>query len=216
MNGQSVFLDLHASPIANTNKIKILETAIDLFSRKGYSGVSIREITREVGIKESSLYNHFASKEELLSVIFLNFRRAIEEILLSPEMLKGALKQMTAEQFLHQGVKNFKAHIDDPINARIWRIVTIEQYRDPLARSILVEDIIRRTLSFLENAFSIMIERGMIKPHDPKLLAAEYQYPLFGMITEYNLHKYLDQDTSAIEQSMADHIEFFLSLVRIM
>ncbi|MBD0382498.1 TetR/AcrR family transcriptional regulator [Paenibacillus sedimenti] len=214
MSEYRTYLDLNGNPIVNTNKIKILETAIDLFSRKGYSGVSIREITREVGIKESSLYNHFASKEELLGVIFLNFRRAIGEILLPPEMLRGALKQMIAEQFLQQGVINFKAHIDDPINARIWRIVTIEQYRDPLARSILVEDIIQRTLSFLESAFALMIEQGAVKPHPPKLLAAEYQYPLFGMITEYNLQKYLDQDTSAIEQSMADHIEFFLSHVR--
>ena len=38
-----------------TTKDKILEVAIDLFSKQGYHGVSIRNITKEVGIKESSL-----------------------------------------------------------------------------------------------------------------------------------------------------------------
>ena len=35
-------------------KKKILEVAIELFSRKGYSDVSVRELTREVGIKEGN------------------------------------------------------------------------------------------------------------------------------------------------------------------
>lgn len=35
------------SPIANANKIKLLTIAIDAFSMKGYSSVSIRDISRE-------------------------------------------------------------------------------------------------------------------------------------------------------------------------
>lgn len=46
-------------------KPRILETAITLFSMKGYSGVSMRDIAREVGISPPALYNHFENKEAL-------------------------------------------------------------------------------------------------------------------------------------------------------
>ena len=44
-----------------TTKEKITETALDLFSQRGYDGVSVRDIARAVGIRESSIYNHFQS-----------------------------------------------------------------------------------------------------------------------------------------------------------
>ena len=45
------------------NKEKIFHVSIDLFSKYGYDGVSVRKIASEVGIKESSIYNHYKSKE---------------------------------------------------------------------------------------------------------------------------------------------------------
>ena len=35
------------------NKEKIFQVSIDLFSKYGYDGVSVRQIAREVGIKEA-------------------------------------------------------------------------------------------------------------------------------------------------------------------
>ena len=46
-----VYIDLKSQPITNSNKEKILNTAIDLFSNKGFNAVSVRDITRGVGIK---------------------------------------------------------------------------------------------------------------------------------------------------------------------
>lgn len=51
------------------NKEKIFHVSIDLFSKYGYDGVSIRKIASEVGIKESSIYNHYKSKESILDSI---------------------------------------------------------------------------------------------------------------------------------------------------
>lgn len=44
----------------------ILQTALELFGRHGYHGVSTRDIARAVEISPSAMYHHFRSKEELL------------------------------------------------------------------------------------------------------------------------------------------------------
>ena len=53
----------------SNNKEKIFDVSIDLFSEYGYDGVSIRQIAKEVGIKESSIYNHYKSKESIMDAI---------------------------------------------------------------------------------------------------------------------------------------------------
>lgn len=57
---------------ANTNvgdslstKNKILDQALRLFSEAGYAGTSIRQLARAVGLRESSIYNHFSGKEDI-------------------------------------------------------------------------------------------------------------------------------------------------------
>ena len=45
---------------------KIIDTASELFYRKGYNLTGINEIIEESGIAKATLYSHFKSKEELL------------------------------------------------------------------------------------------------------------------------------------------------------
>lgn len=46
-------------------KQKILNEALTLFSEKGYSSVYVGDIADAVGIKASSLYKHYKSKQEI-------------------------------------------------------------------------------------------------------------------------------------------------------
>jgi AcrR family transcriptional regulator len=44
---------------------EILQIALELFARKGYDRVSVREIARESGLSQAGLLHHFSTKEEL-------------------------------------------------------------------------------------------------------------------------------------------------------
>lgn len=50
----------------------IIEAAARLFAEKGYEGMTMKEIAREVGIKAPSLYAFFESKEDILLHIYRN------------------------------------------------------------------------------------------------------------------------------------------------
>jgi len=207
------YFDINLNMINNATKIKILETAIDLFSQKGYSGVSIRDIIKEVKIKESSVYKHFKNKNEILETIFINFRKEVAKICPPVNSLKSILSNLSTKEFLEKGLSQFMNHIDNPIMRKIWRIIYIEQFRDSLAREIYLKDIIHTTIDFLEEAFIIMQAKQQIPPMDPRTLAIEYQYPIFTMITEYILLKFDNIETIEVERKMYNHIEFFCKAI---
>ena len=54
------------------------EAALDLFSRQGYRGTSIRDISRVAGVSTGSGYHHFQEKEELFDTLLSQYWSAIE------------------------------------------------------------------------------------------------------------------------------------------
>lgn len=61
----------------------------------------------------------------------------------------------------------------------------------------------------METVFAKMISLGKVRDHNPGLLAAEYQYPLFAMVTDYLLLRLDGNETADILSRMEGHIAFF-------
>jgi AcrR family transcriptional regulator len=61
----------------NPSLARALEAAVGLFSRKGYTATSTREVAKLLGIQKASLYYHVESKEDLL---FLICQSSLEQI----------------------------------------------------------------------------------------------------------------------------------------
>jgi AcrR family transcriptional regulator len=56
----------------------ILKAALDLFSRQGYRGTSIREIAKRAGVSTGNVYHHFADKETIFQTVLGQYWEAIE------------------------------------------------------------------------------------------------------------------------------------------
>ncbi|MBL1075492.1 TetR/AcrR family transcriptional regulator [Nocardia sp. 2] len=52
-----------------TPRAEILDAAAELFTAKGYGSTSTRGIADAVGIRQASLYHHFASKDDILDAL---------------------------------------------------------------------------------------------------------------------------------------------------
>jgi AcrR family transcriptional regulator len=48
---------------------QIIETAVNLFSQKGFKGTTTKEIARAAGVSEAMVFKHFASKDALYGAI---------------------------------------------------------------------------------------------------------------------------------------------------
>ena len=51
---------------------QILQTAVDLFSQRGFKGTTTKEIAKVAGVSEAMVFRHFASKDELYGAILHN------------------------------------------------------------------------------------------------------------------------------------------------
>lgn len=55
--------------LMKSKKEIILETALDLFAKKGYSATSTSKIAKQAGVSEGLIFRHFSNKEGLLNAI---------------------------------------------------------------------------------------------------------------------------------------------------
>lgn len=59
-------------------KTRILESAIKLFSSRGYNKASVDEICREAGISKGAFYHHFESKQALFLALLDGWLKTID------------------------------------------------------------------------------------------------------------------------------------------
>lgn len=70
---------------------KIMDAAIELFSKNGFDGVTTEEIAAEAGFSEKTLFRHFKSKQNLLEQAIDRFHYADEMRAIFDKKLGGNL-----------------------------------------------------------------------------------------------------------------------------
>ncbi|MBD0322518.1 MAG: TetR/AcrR family transcriptional regulator [Aldersonia sp.] len=70
-----------------TPRAEILDAAAELFTNNGYANTSTRRIADEVGIRQASLYHHFATKDDILDALLAD---TIADALALSRQLVGA------------------------------------------------------------------------------------------------------------------------------
>jgi len=185
---------------------------LELFSKQGYAGSSIRQIARAVDITESAIYNHFTSKEEIFNAILSEFKsRTIGEIVLSDDLLNDL---MSPEKFL----KNFALKLINHWNSRqermFIRLVQIEQFTKIGSQELSVTDYLNEFRSICKMIFSEMVKYNAIKKLDSQFLAEEFIAQLFFIRTE--LMSSDDSDNfNVVLKKVNRHIDFFWNAIRV-
>jgi len=201
-----------------TTRERILDAAIDLISRKGFDAVSIREIAREVGIREGSIYNHFKSKDEILDMIIDYFILELTRPGIPETGLEEQLRALGPKRFMRQGCRAYIQYINTPRVGKIWRIVSIELYRNEKIRAFFAQTILRTPLDSWEQCFGRMIDMGFIRRRDPKVLAREFFSFMVFLIFRQFLVEY-DGSTNAFSEAalreMDEHIDFFMDAIKV-
>jgi len=124
---------------------RILRSALDLFSKQGYRATTTREIAREAGVNELTIFRHFTSKEKLLGEV-MDFGFDFDGLKRSVETDLTGDAERDLEALAHQLILNMRER--ESIYALMFReMSTNEMVRGKLGELPgMVKDVFLRRL----------------------------------------------------------------------
>lgn len=176
-----------------TSKEEILIAALQLFSVKGYSAVSMRDLAASVGIKSASLYNHFSSKEDILNTIleeakirYFDKRKNIDAPDNQDADVTNKYNHMSKEHFLMICTELFLFYVEDPFMSKLRKFLCIEQFSNSKLSGLYKKYFFDDILDSQTGAFNTFIKSGKFRAADPKIIALHFYAPIFVCFTLYD------------------------------
>lgn len=192
---------------------RLLDSAADLFARQGYDGVSMHAIAAAAGIRESSVYNHFDSKESILEALFAQFVEQTPSLRPSDTEIDQMLLIMQPEEIFKAILFHFGSRVSDRMS-HIAMVINNEKYKNPRAVEMYYAYVVAEPSAYYERLIGKMAQRGMIRPVDARMFAEQYNYVSIALTKEYFLAKNGLADERAVVGYMVKTIGFFCGLMK--
>lgn len=158
----------------NSTRERILEAGLKTFSTKGYLGATTKEIAREAGIAEVTVFRHFPSKEKL-------FEEVINTHSFLPT-LRGLLPEIGAMELEEALVLIARRFLDTLVLRKdMIRIMHSEMQRYPEKIHKIYHAFVDEVRNTLASYFKEMQEKGVLREFDTVLGARAF----FGMFLSY-------------------------------
>jgi len=185
---------------AEQRRLTLIETAIDLFSRKGFSGTTTREIATAAGVTEAIVFRHFATKRDLYHAI-----------------LESRLRSLAMDEWLRQADVLMQQRDDEGL-FRFLMSAILDQFRkDPrFERLVLFASLEGEELAVMHNQVAAPIAQklldyiarrqraGALRKGNPLSIL----FAVVGIAKFYAIQKYIYTDCEG-GSSDADVIDSF-------
>lgn len=163
-------------------KDRILESALTLFSEKGYDGVGVDLIAENAGIKGPSLYKHFKGKEDILKALISKSDVYYQQNFGSEN--NPGKTPASMDEMIEQSLKRIEFTLHDPTIKKVRKMLTMEQFRNQSIGLLTTKYNIDCVQSIYRNVFRQMIENGTMRAGNPEMLAMEFALPVTILIQQ--------------------------------
>ena len=184
----------------------IVETALRLFSQKGFEAVSVRDISGELELTAPALYVHFKSKQDILDEILRRMEANDASISIGDgvpqepyESNPASYRNVNFDNLVKFTLDMFRYWTEDAFASQFRHLLTIEQYRDKRFQQLFQQYLGTGVLQYLED---IMRENAT---GDPKFLAESF-FSLFHLF----LNQYDAMPTRKEKSLLQKHLEWHL------
>ena len=168
-----------------------------LFAYRGYHSTSMREIARELGMNQSSLYHYFASKQDIL---FTLMNDAMDDVLAILEEISST--DLLPEDRLNR-VLSFYTQYYAGDQERLILLINEMNSLNEEYRSILVRKQ-RRYVQLIKSILEELAAQGKIKQIDPAIAT----FAFFGMV-HYTIKWYHKDGPVSLDQLADAFVEIF-------
>ncbi len=190
---------------------RILAAALELFAQHGFGGASMRELARRVGIRESSLYNHFPGKAAILEAIMREHGPASSASRLAEPRYRALVKQPAA--FCRQYALDLVHQWSDPSEHQFQKVITAERNRVPGLRAQFADQLYAREQRLMVDYFRGFALAGVISTPDPRETARLFMAGLIYIRLEHYVMGAQPSPRENVIEAIDRYLAFFLSLI---
>ena len=159
MDGESDFKGLDKSLRIQ----KIVDTAADLFHKKGYRSTTLDDVSKELGVTKAAIYHYVSSKEKLLSKIYI---QALENIFKNTYKIAG--RNLPPDMRLKLIIRNhIKGIIIESIS--MFSVFFTEENQLPEKEFRKIRKEKKKYTQIVEKIIEEGMSQGLFKKADPKL-----------------------------------------------
>jgi AcrR family transcriptional regulator len=165
--------------LITARKNQILDAAARVFASKGFHAATIKDIARDAGIADGTIYNYFDNKTMLLFAIFERMRDTLQPDAtfanLKPDDVHGAIRAFVSLPLMALRGDNFE----------LFRVVISEIMVNDELRAQYAQQVLTPTLSLAEMAFQHWAESGLINTKQGRLIVHVLSGMVMGLILQY-------------------------------
>lgn len=168
----------------------ILDAAFALFSAKGFSATSMRDIADSVGIKAASLYNHFAGKQELFDALIERETQYVTEQV----RLAGAMAAPGDDSTVYAELdgsalaeliwNSYKPFFENSRVKMLIRMLAANRYGDEGCKALYEAIFIERPIAIQSTIFERLVSEGRFAPCDTRLAAIQFHGPMLMLMEQ--------------------------------
>ena len=167
---------------------QILQTAVELFSKKGFKGTTTKEIARVAGVSEAMVFRHFASKEELYGAI-LDTKGCRDGVHRFPWEENTVLQQAIVDKddfavFYNIAFDALNKHQSDVGFMRLLFYSALEEHK---LAEMFFNDFVATVYEFIGGYVRERQVDGELREIDPRIVVRSF----LGMIIHHSLNNIL-------------------------
>ena len=177
--------------VVEDRREQIIDAAMRVFSQKGFTRATNKDIAREAGITPGLIYHYFENKEALLKAI-VEGRSPLRLVSsLSPQVL-----MLPPEVFLRFIILQVLGIVEEEKFVQLLRMFLPEIIHNP-DMSQLGAGVLQRGLGFLASYFASKMQAGELRQADASLTAQVCMGSVIGFV----LRRQIIHDAVALEYS---------------
>lgn len=167
---------------------QILQTAVELFSQRGFKGTTTKEIARAAGVSEAMVFRHFATKDELYGAILDN-KSCADGVHRFPWEANEKLKQAIEQKddfavFYNIALDALNKHQADVGFMRLLFYSALEEH---VLAERFFNDFIAKIYEFIGGYISQRQSDGAFRKMNPRIAVRSF----LGMLIHHSLNNIL-------------------------
>jgi AcrR family transcriptional regulator len=161
--------------VVRARREQIIEAATRVFAEKGFRRATTREVAREAGVSEGTIYNYFEDKDALLMAILDSLNET----------------ERRAEDFEEGMATDFRGFFQEYLrrrmsftweNREVFRVVLSEMLVNAELRGLYLRQVVTPTMGIAEENFRSRMEQGEVRKTDAPLATRSVAGAVLGVL----------------------------------